>query len=78
MRKCTVVQNSAQLFRPIRSGVSSMSSITGRLSALGAALLLMGILTACGQKGPLYLPESVESDAQQESDEKKSKTAKRG
>jgi len=55
-----------------------MGSKSRQFATLGAALLLMGTLLGCGQKGPLYLPETGKTDARQDTGETKSKTAKRG
>jgi predicted small lipoprotein YifL len=34
-----------------------------RLVSLAAAVLLVGLLTGCGNKGPLYLPGPAEDNA---------------
>lgn len=39
--------------------------MTTRFATLTAALLSILVLAACGQKGPLYLPEEADSDAPQ-------------
>ena len=55
-----------------------MRSTKRQLASLAAALMLTGLLSACGQKGPLFMPEPASQDAQEETDKKSAKAAKRG
>ena len=55
-----------------------MRSMKRQLTAFAAVLLLSGLLSACGQKGPLFMPEPASQDAQEETDGKSAKAAKRG
>jgi len=47
----------------------SPTAMSRRLSfsVLIPALLLLGVLSGCGQKGPLYLPSADDTSAQTES-----------
>jgi len=42
-----------------------------RLLVLAIAMALAGLATACGVKGPLYLPEESETGEEKDEDEKK-------
>lgn len=39
--------------------------MTPRLATVSTVLLSLLLMAACGQKGPLYLPEEADSDAPQ-------------
>lgn len=59
----------ASLLLTIQTGESDMSCTNCRLSI--RLLLLCGLLglAACGQKGPLYLPDETDADRTEESTE---------
>lgn len=53
-------------FKPVPGFPFNLSGMSKNLSALWLAVALVFLLGACGQKGPLYLPDREPAPAQKQ------------